>query len=149
MSEDASTCAGAMITVSVVIATLNHPALLDRCLGALVRQTLPMEQFEIILVDDGPHTATETVVRDLVHRYPGLHVQYRVAGPAHGPAAARNVGWRTAQGAVIAFTDDDCIPDAEWLEAGLRALSASEAGAIWGRIIVPLPAYPTDWERNV
>ena len=132
MSGDASICARDTITVSVVIATLNRPALLDRCLGALVRQTLPMEQFEIIVVDDGPHAATEGVVRDWVRRCPGLHGLYRVAGPAHGPAAARNVGWRTARGAIIAFTDDDCIPDAGWLAAGLRALTDSGCGCSLG-----------------
>ena len=52
--------------------------------------------------------------------------------------------------AVIAFTDDDCIPDAGWLAAGLSgAHHLTDAGAAWGRIIVPLTADPTDWERNV
>jgi len=137
------------LAVSVVIATLNRPPLLDRCLGALARQTLPLGSFEVVIVDDGPHEVTESVVRDWARRRPDFRLQYLRSGPTHGPAAARNVGWRAAQAPVIAFTDDDCIPAPGWLATGLHTLSHRGVGAIWGRIVVPLPDEPTDWERNV
>jgi glycosyltransferase involved in cell wall biosynthesis len=66
---------------------------------------------------------------------------------AHGPAAARNAGWRAAQSEIIAFTDDDCVPAPRWLAAGLDALAADVDGA-YGRIVVPLPDRPTDYERD-
>ena len=47
---------------------------------------------------------------------------------AHGPAAARNAGWRAARGAIIAFTDDDCIPDPRWLAAGGRRVRDGRDG---------------------
>jgi cellulose synthase/poly-beta-1,6-N-acetylglucosamine synthase-like glycosyltransferase len=56
--------------VSVVIATLNRPQLLHRCLGALSDQTLPFADFEIVVADDGPHCATEAVVREWQRRCP-------------------------------------------------------------------------------
>lgn len=65
----------------------------------------------------------------------------------HGPAAARNTGWRAARGAIVAFTDDDCIPSRSWLRAGVSALTEGIAG-VRGRIIVPLPNSPTDYELN-
>src|SRR5207248_10211948 len=65
---------------------------------------------------------------------------------AHGPAAARNAGWRAARGEVIAFTDDDTVPDPGWLRAGVAALESADAA--WGRIRVPLALPPTDYERN-
>lgn len=135
--------------VSVVMATLNRPALLDRCLSALCNQTLPVEHYEVIVVDDGPGAATEEIVRRWMERCSGFKLVYRTSVHTHGPAAARNVGWRSAQSPVIAFTDDDCIPHPAWLAAGLKALSDHNAGAVWGRIVVPLPPDPTDWERNV
>jgi GT2 family glycosyltransferase len=46
-----------------------------------------------------------------------------------GRAAARDEGWRTARGELIAFTDDDCVPAPEWLAAGL-ATSAQHHGSI-------------------
>ncbi|HWC51584.1 MAG TPA: glycosyltransferase [Nitrospira sp.] len=135
--------------VSVVIATLNRPQLLHRCLGALSDQTLSFADFEIVVVDDGPHRATEAVVREWQRRCPEYRVDYRCSAQTHGPGAARNVGWRAARSAVIAFTDDDCIPAPEWLEAGVRGFSQPDVGALWGRILVPLTDQPTDWERNV
>src|SRR5690606_30571680 len=65
----------------------------------------------------------------------------------HGPAAARNVGWRAARCEVVAFTDDDCIPDPGWLAAGTRAVEQGFAAAT-GRVVVPLPDAPTDYERD-
>jgi len=136
--------------VSVVIATLNRPQLLDRCLAALFNQTLPSHTYEVVVVDDGPHRETEAVVDEWRHRCPDFTVRYcRRSGPRPGPAAARNVGWRAADGSVIAFTDDDCIPAPDWLAAGLTGLSRPEVGALWGRIHVPVTIRPTDWERNV
>ncbi len=140
---------GGQPAVSVVIATLNRPALLDRCLAALFKQTLPFDAYEVVVVDDGPHTSTKAVVQDWRRRCPEYAVVYQRSGDNHGPAAARNVGWRAARHPVIAFTDDDCVPDPHWLAAGLETLSRPEVGALWGRILVPLPSEPTDWERNV
>lgn len=135
--------------ISVVIATLNRPVLLDRCLAALSAQTVPRRSYEVVVVDDGPHEATEAVVRGWSRRSPGFDVVYRCSNQAHGPAAARNVGWRAGRSPIIAFTDDDCIPEPDWLAAGLQAFSRADVGAVSGRILVPLPFKPTDWERNV
>ena len=76
-----------------------------------------------------------------------------VAGRAAGPAAARNLGWRTATAEWIAFLDDDVLPPAGWA-AGLVSdlgAAAGDVGGIQGRVQVPLPdgRPPTDWERNV
>src|SRR5207248_7127815 len=50
---------------------------------------------------------------------------------------------------IIAFTDDDCVPDSGWLAAGLAAFSSPTVVAVAGQTVVPLPANPTDYERNV
>ena len=133
---------------SVVIPTYQRPALLERVLDALAVQTLAADQFEIIVCDDARSDDTQ----DVVARWRQSHdvsISY-VAGsiPAQGPAAMRNAGWRLARGEVIAFTDDDTIPDRDWLWQGLLALDTTAADAASGRIVVPLPADPTDYERN-
>ena len=67
---------------------------------------------------------------------------------AHGPAAARNAGWRASQAQFLAFTDDDCEPEPDWLSAGVAAL-VNGADAVSGRVVVPLRQCPTDYERDV
>jgi histidinol-phosphate phosphatase family protein len=74
-----------------------------------------------------------------------------VQGPARGPAAARNAGWRACTAEWVVFLDDDVEPEPEWLPRLAADLDAGpDVGGVQGRIIVPLPACrrPTDWERN-
>lgn len=137
------------VRLSVVVPTYKRPHLLDRCLGALIAQDFPAEQFEIIVADDaaGDLSTWRVVQRRRREAVRGPRLRYvRVTG-RHGPAAARNRGWRVAAGETIALTDDDCVPAANWLREGMLALGERRA-AVWGRIVVPLPADPTDYERD-
>ena len=115
---------------SIIVPTSQQPALLLKCLDALGRQTLPRHQFEIIVIDDANSPETAAAV-DLFTRQIGrsggpLEVRY-LAQPAElGFAAARNRGWRAARGTVVAFTDDDCLPQPNWL---MVVLSSFERGA--------------------
>jgi cellulose synthase/poly-beta-1,6-N-acetylglucosamine synthase-like glycosyltransferase len=75
-------------------------------------------------------------------------IRYLAAeGGRHGPAAARTRGWRAARGDIIAFTDDDTIPDSHWLASGASSFAGGVMG-VSGRVIVPLPERPTDNEIN-
>lgn len=144
--EEAATLAP---DVSVVVPTWRRPALLERCLEALVRQTLAPQRYEIVVCDDGPDEATRSLVERIAdaHRARGLQLRYLPVTATQGPAGARNAGWRHARAQTIAFTDDDTIPDPRWLEAGLEAL-ARGASAACGVIVVPLPERPTDYEAD-
>lgn len=136
-----------MIEVSVVVPTYKRPDLLARCLEALVRQEYPAERYEVVVADDAASANTARQVDDFAR---GVRVSVRhipVCGSAHGPAAARNTGWRAAKGRIIAFTDDDTVPDPGWLRAGTAAFRGEVVG-VAGRIIMPLPPEPTDYERD-
>ena len=135
--------------VSVVVPTWRRPALLARCLAALADQTLAPDRYEIVVCDDGPDDETHTLVARFAdtHRARGLTVHYVPVSATQGPAAARNAGWRHAHAPLVAFTDDDTVPDAHWLEAGLAAMVPGVAAAS-GAIVVPLPRRPTDYEAD-
>jgi glycosyltransferase involved in cell wall biosynthesis len=145
--ETAGRAAGAAPRVSVVIATRRRPELLARCLAALRAQTLPGTEYEVIVADDGPDDETRDTVA-AARAGDGPSLRYAPVAGRHGPAAARNVGWRLAAAAAVAFTDDDCIPGPGWLAAGLAALDRGPA-AVRGRVVVPRPAVPTDYQRAV
>ena len=136
------------VEISVVVPTYRRPDLLERCLTALVRQTLPADRFEIVICDDGPSEAAEAVVRRVQEMCGGRPSLIYVPVPdTQGPAAARNAGWQRASGDVIAFTDDDTIPEPDWLWAGLTAMSAGVCAAS-GKIVMPLPERPSDIQRD-
>ena len=137
-----------MIKCSVVIPTFRRPEMLARVLEALAHQTLPCHEFEILVCDDAGSEETRAQVSQFAESHAVTIAYMSAATPQRGPAAMRNVGWRAARGAVIAFTDDDTIPEPDWLRQGLIALADDAADAASGRVIVPLPDDPTDYERD-
>lgn len=112
----------AEVDVSVVVPTYRRPALLERCLQALLAQTLAPRCYEILVVDDGHDEATRELVQSYAARALHPRIRYQRPSAGRGPAVARNCGWRAACAAVVAFTDDDTQPDAEWLQQGLATL---------------------------
>lgn len=136
--------------ISVVVPTYRRPALLRRCLNALIAQRIDPGTFEIVVVDDGRDDATRDVVFAIATWLSAPQIRYLRPLHGRGPAAARNRGWRTARGALIAFTDDDTIPASDWLAEGARAFEANRQWvALSGQVVVPLdaPGRPTDHER--
>ncbi len=130
--------------ISVVIPTYRRPELLKKCLTALAAQTFPKKDFEVIVVSDGPDEETEAAVRKVLSG----NFRYLALPQKGGPAAARNMGWRAAQGTLIAFTDDDTVPDRSWLSGYATHYNNEAHIAYTGKIVVPRPARPTDYERN-
>lgn len=111
---------------SVIIPTYNRKHLLKKCLNSLLNQTFPKDEYEVIVVDDGsppeadspphPPLAEEADVSLLTGRRQTSIPFHFLTQEHRGPAAARNLGIKKAQGEIIAFTDDDCVPPANWLE---------------------------------
>lgn len=121
---------------SVIIPTYHRNDFLAKCLDCLAPgvQTLPAEQYEIIVTDDGSQTTAEEMIRD---RYPWAKW---VAGSCQGPAANRNNGARSAKGEWLVFTDDDCLPDLQWLEAYGKAVVTEPSCLVFeGRTYVDRP----------
>jgi GT2 family glycosyltransferase len=108
---------------SVIIPTCHRNDLLALCLARLSpgAQSLPFDQYEVIVSDDGRRTTAEQMLRQ---DYPWAKW---VAGAGKGPAANRNNGARLAQGQWLIFTDDDCLPESGWLAAFAAGVTADTA----------------------
>jgi GT2 family glycosyltransferase len=131
--------------VSVVVPTFRRPDRLARIVGALAAQTLDRDRFEVVIVDNQSGDATADVLAALASTS-SINLRPLSTPDRHGrAAAARNMGWRAARAPVVAFTDDDCVPEPTWLEAGLRALAdAPGVGVVQG--VTKRPDGPTtDW----
>jgi glycosyltransferase involved in cell wall biosynthesis len=134
--------------VSVVVATFNRAARVPELIAALEAQTLPHEEFDVIVVDDASSDETADVLAGLAAN---ARINLRVirCERNRGPAVARNLGWRRSAAPVIAFTDDDCRPTPRWLEAALERLGRDPAGILQGRT-VPDPGKPLErWAKTV
>lgn len=92
---------------SVVVATYKRAQKLDNCLRSLVVQTWPKNDYELIIVEDG-----SAVAEEICKKYSARYVWQE----NKGPASARNLGIKKAQGEIISFTDDDCVVPTDWLQ---------------------------------
>jgi GT2 family glycosyltransferase len=101
--------------VSIVVASHQRAARLAILLDALARQTLPRERWELVVV----HTYEPDVASLLLEGHELARSGSLLHSRVHPPAwisVHRNIGWRLARAPLIAFTDDDCRPEADWLE---------------------------------
>jgi glycosyltransferase involved in cell wall biosynthesis len=134
--------------ISVIVPTYRRPDLLLRCLRALISQQFNRNEYEVIVVSDGPDELTQNMFEKWIR--PKQHkIRYYNLPEKKGPAAARNYGWLLAKGELVAFTDDDCMPDKYWLQGFANAYTPGSMVAFSGKTIVPMPKKPTDYERNV
>ncbi|HEX2027998.1 MAG TPA: HAD-IIIA family hydrolase [Nitriliruptorales bacterium] len=154
MSADGPRCDAVVPTVGrprydVVVPTVGRPSL-SRLLAALAAAEGPPPR-RVVVVDDRRDRSAPLLAGGVPD---GLrHLVRILPGPAAGPAAARNLGWRACSSPWVAFLDDDVVPRPDWavrLAADLEGLPGDVAGS-QGRIEVPLPRdrAATDWERNV
>jgi cellulose synthase/poly-beta-1,6-N-acetylglucosamine synthase-like glycosyltransferase len=98
--------------ISVIIPTFNGASRIGYCLDALIRHTAG-RSIEILAVNDGSTDNTSEVVQ----QYSGVRL---ITQANAGPAAARNRGALATCGTIILFTDDDCVPTPNWLDAMLE-----------------------------
>jgi glycosyltransferase involved in cell wall biosynthesis len=111
--------------VSVIVPTYERHQGIDALMECLARQTL--RNFEVIVVDQSAQPWRGAAVQgvDLVY----VHTDVRGAG------RARNTGAFYARADVLAFTDDDCRPDADWLEAALRYFQDASVVGVEGLVV--------------
>ena len=116
--------------VSVIIPVYNGLERLKTCLEALEEQTYPRNLYEVIVVNNDP---SQNIEPHIVNSN-----NVRVICESHRSSyAARNKGILNAKGAVIAFTDSDCIPKSDWIEKGVtNLLNEPHCGLVAGRIEV-------------
>ena len=105
--------------LSVIIPTCNRNELLAKCLDCLSPeiQEMDIHSYEIIVSDDGKENQAKELISE---KYPWVTW---VEGLKKGPAANRNNGAKYAKGEWLVFTDDDCLPDRNWLKAYMQAIN--------------------------
>jgi glycosyltransferase involved in cell wall biosynthesis len=129
--------------LSVIICTHNpRPEQLSRTLEALRRQTLPVAEWELLLIDNASCPAVATLVS--LQWHPNAR---HVREEALGLTSARLRGIQEAQGQLLVFVDDDCILDASYLEVAMEISNSRPELGCWGAGCIE-PEYekpPPEW----
>src|SRR6185503_10171518 len=93
-----------MSKTSVVIPTKNRAALLAEAIDHIESQTIPREQYELIVIDNDSTDDTRSVIEQKAKTYSNFRSGWQ---EKPGAAATRNAGLRLAKGDLILFIDDD------------------------------------------
>lgn len=128
---------GAPPQLSIIIASYNSKETIGACLDALCRQKT-QQPFEVIVVDSSADGTAELVARD----FPSVRL-LRFARRKY-PGAARNAALDIAAAPVVAFTDADCVPREDYVQA-LCDAHQDAAPAIGGAIANHEPAGAVAW----
>jgi GT2 family glycosyltransferase len=132
--------------ISVIVCTHNGHRYLPACLDSLAKSRYPNQ--EVLVIDDGSRPGIDVMVAN--------HLGMRYVRQEHGGlSVARNRGAAEASGKILAFTDDDCEPDPDWLHYLNREFQeqrvdvcggpniAMEAESLMERCIQLAPGNPT------
>jgi GT2 family glycosyltransferase len=114
--------------ISVVVCTYNGSATLRDCLEGVL--TLHYPDYEVIVVSDGSTDGSAEIARE----YQGVTV---IETAQRGLAAARNTGMREATGEILAYIDDDAIPDRDWLTHLATTFASGPYAAAGGPNVLP------------
>lgn len=122
-----------MKKISAVICTYNRYDLLEKAIASLETQTLPTDDFEILVIDNSPDHERSLEEKTRYDRIGNLRY---VIEKKPGLSNARNVATQLAESEFVAFLDDDAIADRQWLEKILEAIEnfGDEVDVVGGRI---------------
>jgi glucosyl-dolichyl phosphate glucuronosyltransferase len=122
--------------VTVCLCTHNRPDYVRDCLAGLLRQTVAMDRFGVLVVDSGSTAEARAQLVDIVAAHPNARL-IQVDRP--GVSLARNTGAQQAATGYIAYIDDDAIPAPDWIERIIAAITdAPRPPAVLGGRILPL-----------
>ncbi|MCR5137502.1 MAG: glycosyltransferase [Oscillospiraceae bacterium] len=130
--------------LSIVIPAYNVQETLKECLDSVLGQTL--DDFEVIVINDGSTDATEEMLSDYAERNPGrLYYQTVENG---GQGRARNIGMELAKGEYIGFTDSDDWIEPDMFEKLLRLAEDEGSDIAVCDVLAHFPDGTTEMERN-
>ncbi len=131
---------------SIIVCSYNRADSLNETLAALRQQLVgPDISWEVIIVDNNSNDHTREVVENAQREWSALHYTLETQ---QGLSHARNHGIQHARGDILLFTDDDVLPEADWLHTTLIGMDQYQADACGGYIApiweTPPPAWLTE-----
>lgn len=135
-----------MIKVSVIICTYNRANSLADTLCCFTKQSYNIENWELIVVDNNSNDNTKEIISQYSRKLPNLIYKFE---PQQGLSYARNLGINSADGEIIVFTDDDVLPEADWLVQIQTNMEKYQCDACGGYIAPKWEAPPPPWLTEI
>lgn len=125
--------------ISIVVCTRNRAAFLPQTLMSYLRICTSVA-WELIVVNNGSTDGTADILNEFV-KTADFHFKV-VYERRPGLCCARNAGWRAAEGSLVAFTDDDCYPEPDFVDC-IDECFREKVDFIGGRVLLHDPTdYP-------
>lgn len=134
---DATTATSPLPMVSVVVPIYNGEADLPELINCLLSQTYPKDRVEYLLVDNNSSDRTLTILKTSAENCP-ITIRPLSENQIQSSYSARNTGIRAAVSEIIVFTDADCRPQPQWLDALIKPFVNKEVVIVAGEVL-PLP----------
>jgi GT2 family glycosyltransferase len=137
----------AVLMISVIISTYNRPVLLEKALRSLIKQSIPHEQYEIIVGDSNSTYKADLVIERLKVEFPSLDLRYFYHNKNGGYTDTKHKAIKLTRNNIIAMGDDDSEADYHYLEGVIEAFDTDEKIAIvMGKL---LPKYTEPCPINI
>ncbi len=131
--------------ISIIICTYNREKFLPKALASLVNQTIPKNEYEIVIVNNNSTDNTEQICKEFIAHNSALNVKY-VVEKQKGLSAARNRGIIESSSDLFAFIDDDAEVENNYLETAIEFFNQyPTVSAMGGKVI---PVYETGKEPS-
>ncbi|MEH2135768.1 glycosyltransferase [Nostoc sp.] len=131
---DATTTTSFLPMVSVVVPIYNGEADLPELINCLLSQTYPKERVEYLLVDNNSSDRTLSNLKTSAENCP-IKIRPLSENQIQSSYAARNTGIRATTGEIMVFTDADCRPQPQWLDALIQPFVNKEVVIVAGEIL--------------
>lgn len=132
--------------MSLILASHNGSPTLTRTLDALARIDHPQQGLEIIAVNNASTDDTQAILEAYARK---LAMQV-LTESRRGKSFALNTGIKAAKGDLIVFTDDDVIPETNWLISYERAAEKFPNTAVFaGQVRHEWDAPPPAWLESL
>jgi glycosyltransferase involved in cell wall biosynthesis len=119
--------------VSIIIPTYNRKVTLLKCLKSLESQSYPLDEFEVIVVDDGSSDGTFQLVEEYSKK---SRIKIKIIAQKNaGPGLARNLGVQNSAGDILGFTEDDISIGPKWIANAVQYFSSDDVDGLEGKTL--------------
>jgi hypothetical protein len=123
--------------ISLIVCTRNRAARLPDFFASLTRLDFPVDAWELVIVDHASSDRTPEIIEQFAAGT-RIHVRH-VRAITDALTGAKNIGLTHARGDILAFTDDDCYPRPDYLQALSEVFAEQQAGVVGGRVVLHDP----------